>query len=221
MWRQGSGYDAEGVGLVHQQHAVVFLLQLDDARQVGDVAVHAEQAFGDDAGALVLAAVFLEHLLQSVAVVVLVGVAVGAGKAGALHQGVVGKAVIEDGVAVAEEEAQGGDVGGVAAHIGDAVLDAVEVGQGAFELAVGRTFAAHQAAGAGGAAEDPGGLGDGLGDLGVGIEVQIIVGGEVDVLLAIDHSGGLSRPLVTQEERVFHAHLGTHFHHALKRQFGA
>ena len=34
----------------------------------------------------------------------------------------MGKAVIEDGVAVTEEETQGGDVGGVAAHIGDAVL---------------------------------------------------------------------------------------------------
>ena len=217
----GGAQHTKGVGLVHQQHAVVLFLQLDDARQVGDVAVHAEQAFGDDAGALVLAAVLLEHLLQGIAVVVLVGVAVGAGKAGALHQGVVGETVIEDGVAVTEKETQGGDVGGVAAHIGDAVLDTVEVGQGALELAMGRTFAAHQAAGAGGAAEDLGGFGDGFGDLGMGIEVQIVVGGEVDVLLAIDHRGGLSRPLVAQEERVFHAHLGTHFHHALKRQFGA
>ena len=133
----------------------------------------------------------------------------------------MGETVIEDGVAVTEKETQGGDVGGVAAHIGDAVLDTVEVGQGALELAMGRTFAAHQAAGAGGAAEDLGGFGDGFGDLGMGIEVQIVVGGEVDVLLAIDHRGGLSRPLVAQEERVFHAHLGTHFHHALKRQFGA
>ena len=58
---------------------------------------------------------------------------------------VVGETVIEDGVAVTEKETQGGDVGGVAAHIGDAVLDTVEVGQGALELAMGRTFAAHQA----------------------------------------------------------------------------
>ena len=51
----------------------------------------------------------------------------------------MGETVIEDGVAVTEKETQGGDVGGVTAHIGDAVLDTVEVGQGALELAMGRT----------------------------------------------------------------------------------
>ena len=61
---------AKGVGFVHKQHAVVTFFQFNDARQIGDVAVHAEQAFGNDNGALVLGAFGLEHFFKGIAIVV-------------------------------------------------------------------------------------------------------------------------------------------------------
>ena len=66
----GLAQHAQRVGFVHQEHAVVFLFELNDPGQVRDVAVHAEQPLGNDDRVFVLAAVGFKHLLQRVAVVV-------------------------------------------------------------------------------------------------------------------------------------------------------
>ena len=61
---------SEGMRFIYHQHAVVLLFELYDARQVGDVAVHAEKAFGYNNAALVFAALGLEQPFQVIAVVV-------------------------------------------------------------------------------------------------------------------------------------------------------
>ena len=66
----GSTQHAQRVGFVHQQHAVVALFEFNDARQIGNVAVHAKQAFGHDDGTLVLAALGLEQFFKGIAIVV-------------------------------------------------------------------------------------------------------------------------------------------------------
>ena len=82
-------------------------------------------------------------------------------KGARLNQGIVGQAVVKNGVARAEHEAQGGDVGRVPADVDDAVLHLVQIGQGALQIMVGRALAAHQAAGSGRGAENAGRFGHG------------------------------------------------------------
>ena len=61
------------MGLVDHQPGAVLLLQRDQPRQVGDVAVHGIQALDDDERALVEMAVLAQQLLQRVEVVVAEG----------------------------------------------------------------------------------------------------------------------------------------------------
>ena len=133
----------------------------------------------------------------------------------------MGQTVIEDGVARAEEKTEGGDVGGMPADIGDGVFHFIEIGDGAFQNAVGRTLAAHKAAGPGGRAVAQGGLVYGCGNLGMGVEIEVVVGGKIDVFLAVNMRRGLGCAVVAQKKRVFHAHFRAHFHKPFKRQFGA
>ena len=132
----------------------------------------------------------------------------------------MGQAVVKDGVARSEHEAQGGDVGRVPADVDDAVLHLIQIGQGALQIMVGRALAAHQAAGSGRGAENAGRFGHGLGDFGMGVDVQIIIGGKIDEFLAVDQRGGLGRPIVANKERIIHPHLAGHFHKPLEREFG-
>ena len=64
---------SEGMCFIYHQHTVILLFELHDARQVGDVAVHAEKAFGYNNTALVFAAFCLEQSFQVIAVVVRIG----------------------------------------------------------------------------------------------------------------------------------------------------
>ena len=157
----------------------------------------------------------LEQALEVVAAVALVGEPGRAGEAGALGEGVVGEVVVQDEIARAEEEAQGGHVGGMPAHVGNAVLGAEEVAQGLLELAVRGALAADQAAGAGRGAEDFCRCRHGLGDLWMPVDVEVVVGGEVDVVLAVDMYGCLGRTVGTVEERVRQAHLRAELYHPL------
>lgn len=165
-------------------------------------------------------ALVAQELFQGVAVVVGVRVARGARKARALHQRVVGEPVMEDGVAVAEQKTQGGNVGGVPAYIDDAVLHTVELGKSTLQLAVGRAFAAHQTAGSGRGAIEGGGLGYRLGNFRMGVDVKVVVCGKIEIFPAVDKRCGLGRAFVAEKQRIFHPHPGTHFHQPIKGEFG-
>ena len=127
---------------------------------------------------------------------------------------------MENGVAVAEKKAKGRDVGGVAAHVDDAVFHTVQVGKGALKLTVGRTFAADQAAGAGRGAVNGSSFADGRGDLWVSVDIQIVVRGKIEIFFAGNERGGFGRALMTKKQRIFHPHLGSHFHKPIKGELG-
>ena len=67
--RAGGAQHADAVRFVHVHARAVGLGQLQDAAQVGDVAFHAEHAFGDDEDLLVRRAV-LQAALEMLQVVV-------------------------------------------------------------------------------------------------------------------------------------------------------
>src|SRR5207248_10539987 len=83
---------ADAVGLVHHQPGTEAPAELDDRRQVADVALHREDAVDDDQYAAAVAGGPLEHLLQLVHAVVAEGPQLGAGEAAAVEdRGVVGR----------------------------------------------------------------------------------------------------------------------------------
>ena len=108
----------------------------------------------------------------------------------------------------------------MAAYVDNAVFHTVQVGKGALKFTVGRTLAAHKAAGSGRRAVNGGSAGDGLGYFRMGVNVQIVVGGKIQVFLAAYERGGLGSPLVAEEKRIFHPHLGSHLHKPVKGELG-
>src|SRR5262249_54908459 len=122
-----------GVGLVRQQQGVVAPRQLDQLRERGEVAVHAEDAVGDDeppAGGGPFAA---QQLVEVVDVGVAVDVDAGAGQPAAVDQAGVVEGVAEDGVRAAGEAAHQGEVGGEAAGEDEGGLGRFPTGECAFE----------------------------------------------------------------------------------------
>lgn len=198
-------HDAQGVGFVDHEEGAVALLDLDEARQVGVVAVHAVDAFQHDEDAFELAALVVEDGVERFPVVVGEGQAARAGELDALQDAVVDQFVVQHQVARAEEVADGGDVGGVAADEGDGVVHAVEGGDLGFEFAVHGAFAGNQAAGGhrGAVAVDRGlGRGD---HVRVAGHVQVVVAGVVDVAVAADPGGGAGGAFMQFEEGVLDA----------------
>ena len=114
---------AQRMGLVDHQPGAVLLLQLDEPRQVGDVAVHRIQALDDDERALVEMAMLLKQLLERLQIVVAEGQRRGARQLGADQHAVVGEIVVDDEIVRRQQRADGRDVGGVAADECDRALD--------------------------------------------------------------------------------------------------
>ncbi|MNS19847.1 hypothetical protein D3C72_515730 [compost metagenome] len=108
-------HHAQGMRLVHHQEHAVAMFDLDEAGQVGVVAVHAVDPFQHDQDALELAAVVREQGVQGVGVVMGKRQPARARKLDALQDAVVDQFVVQHQVARAEQVADGGYVGGVAA----------------------------------------------------------------------------------------------------------
>ena len=100
------------------------------------------------------------------------------------------------------------------------VLGAEEVAQGLLELAVRDALAADQTAGAGRGAVDLGRCRDGLGYLRMPVDVEVVVGGEIDVVFAVDVYGRLGGAVGAVEEGVRHAHLGAVLDHPVEGELG-
>ena len=128
---------ADGMGFVDHQQGLVPLLDLDEPRQVGKVAVHAVDAFDGDQHAAVFAAELRQQLIERLPIVVREGPPPGAGRS-PLHDAVVGQRVVQDQVAGAEQVADRRFVGRVAADEDDRIFDAEEFGDRPLQLAVDR-----------------------------------------------------------------------------------
>ena len=203
----GFAEHAERMGFVDHQEGLVALLDVDEARQVGDVAIHAVEAFDDDQRALEVAADFAEDVFQRGRVVVVEGAAGGAGKLDAFENAVVDQAVMDDQVLGAEQRGDGRHVGGMAADEGDAVLDFVEAGNGFFELALDRPLAGDQTAGRSRGAVAVDGFLGGPVDARVSRQPEVVVAGKVDIGFAADHRRGVGDAIVRLEEGILDAQL--------------
>ena len=127
---------AGAVRLVDHQPRAVRLAQLDDPRQVGDVALHREDAVDDDEDAAAVVARALEHLLELVEAAVAERAQLRARQQAAVEDRGVVAGVGDHGVARAEERAERADVGLVAGREDDRLLGAHPLGELGLELEV-------------------------------------------------------------------------------------
>ena len=132
----------------------------------------------------------------------------------------MGQTIVENGVPVPKQKAQCGNVGSVPTHVGNAIFHAVQLGKSLFKLAVRRALAAHKAAGTCRRAINGSGFGNGSGNFGMPVYVQIIVCGKVEIFFARNDRGGLGRTFMAKKQRIFHPHLGSHFHKPIKGELG-
>lgn len=175
--------EADRVRVVDHHHGVVPLGQVADLGERGDVAVHREDAVGDDelaAGAAL--GRLLELLLQVGHVAVGVAEAAGLGEADAVDDRGVVEGVGDDGVLGAEDRLEDAAVGVEAGGVEDRVLLAEEGREAGLQLLVHLLRAADEADGrhaVAPAVERRVGGGD---DLGVVGQAQVVVGAEVQDL---------------------------------------
>ena len=188
--------------LIDHQPGAVALFQLDQLRQVGDVAVHRVQTLDDDERVAAGAPVRAQQALQMLEVVVAERECLGVRQLDAGEQAVVGELVVENEIVGIEQRADGRDVGGVAADEGDGGLGLVEVGQRGFELAMQRPLPGDDAAGR---HRRPVLVDRRLGcrdDHGMAVEPEIVVGGEVDVVAPVDGRQRTAAAVMAAIERV-------------------
>ena len=183
------------MAVVHHDQGAVLLGDVADLGQLGDVAVHAEDAVRDDeleAGPGPLRR--LELGLEIGHVAVLVAEALRLGEPDAVDEGGVVQLVGDDGVVLAHQGLEDGAVGVEAAGVELGVLHAEEFGQPGFQLGVDVLLPADEPHG--GHAEAVG-VHDVLGGLAQGRMVgqaQVVVRAEADHLLAVrDHLRLLGR----------------------------
>ena len=195
--------DAAGVRVVDHNQRLEPLGPLDDRRQRRDVAVHAEDAVGDDQ-LDPLVAVLLEMALEVVHVAMLDG-------------GVV-QLVADDDVALAHQRLEDSQVGGEARLEDERRLRVLELGEPTLEVLVDRHRAGDGADRARAGAPFFGRLDHGRLQPGVGRQSEVVVGREVEHVLPVhDHLGVLGRaqhpqwteqPLLPELVELLHQELG-------------
>ena len=182
--------DAGGVGVVDHHDGVVLLGECGELVDGTDVAVHREDAVGDDELAAGLVLDLFEELFGVGDVLVAEDLDLGAGEAGAVDDGGVVELVRQDEVAFAEDGGDGAGVGGEAGLEDDAGFDVLEAGDLFFELHVDAHGAGDGADGSGADAELLGGGDGGFAEFGMVAEAEIVVAGEVDDLFAVVGADG-------------------------------
>ncbi|EXI67521.1 MAG: hypothetical protein AW07_04517 [Candidatus Accumulibacter sp. SK-11] len=140
-------HDAKGMRFVDHQKGAVLALDVDEARQLGVVAVHAVDAFEDDQHALEVCPLFSQQRFEACPVVVREGESAGAREADTLQNAVVHQFVVDNQVACSKQVADRRHVGRVATDEGDCVLRAVGAGDRLFEFTVDQALSGDQPAG--------------------------------------------------------------------------
>ena len=131
----GGAGETGGVALVHHHHGPVLLGQITDIGQVGEMAVHGENAVGDDEAEAGITR-FLQSALQRLHVGVAVDVTFGLAEAHAVDDRGVIELVGDDRRVLAQERPEDAAVGVEARGVEDRVLGADEIGQLPFEPGV-------------------------------------------------------------------------------------
>ncbi len=179
---------ADGMGLVDHQEGLVLLLDLDELRQVRDVAVHAVDAFDGDQHAAVFAAQVGQQLVDRRANRYAGRPPPGAGENAALDDAVMRQGVVQDQIAGAEQVADRSFVGRMAADVDDGIFGADEFGNCPLQFAMHGLFARNQPAGRDAGSVTVDGVLGGLGHHRIARHADVVVAGEVDQLAAVDHA---------------------------------
>ena len=159
-------------------------LMCDQLRQAADVAVHREDAVGDDEGAVGgLSAAQL--FAQAFGIVVAEALDLHAGHAAGVEQAAVAKAVDDDAVVGTEQAGDQAEVGHVAGAEGERGLCALVFGQIALHLLVNVEGAGEQAGAAGAGAVAMDGVLRGGVDPGMSDQTEIVVGGHHQHVMSI------------------------------------
>ena len=153
------------------------------AGEIGDVAVHAVMPFDNEQRMPMARAQLGEHLVGRFVVEMGERHAPRARQDRALHDAVVDQRIVDDHIVAPKQMADHRDVGRMAADQGDAVFGAVDSRQRLFELAMDRALAGDRAAG-----RDRGAIAIDRRlcrrrDARVAVEADVIVRGEIDVVL--------------------------------------
>ena len=190
---------ARGVGVVHHDRRPELLGRGDDLRQRRDVAVHAEDAVRDDedqavrrparVGAALLAGL-AQQLAQGRGVLVREDDARRLAHPHAVDDRGVVERVGDDQVVLAGHDRDDAGVGGEARLEGQHRLGVLELGQLGLEPLVDRHVAGDRPDRAGAGPEVARRRDRRFLELGVRGEAQVVVRGEVDQLLAVDHDLG-------------------------------
>ena len=188
--------------LVDVQQGVVPLLDLDEPRQVGVVAVHAVDALDRHYDPPILPAQVPQQSVELDMVIVAERSLARLRGGGPLHDAVVRQLVVEDQVARAEQVVEHRCVGAVAAGKHHGPLGADKVGQRGVEFVEDRVVAAHHAAGRRAAAEAIDGLLGRPRHVRMTRQAQIVEACETDHIAAGDRGGPPTHPLVGQQEGI-------------------
>ena len=122
------------------------IADLNEGRQVREVAVHAVNAFHHDQHALVVAPGLAQQIVYRLPIVVLEGYAPGTREDRPHDDAVVDKRIMQDQILGPEEMRDRRDVGPVPADKGQAGLGIEKLGECAFEFDMNGSFAADDAA---------------------------------------------------------------------------
>src|SRR5690348_948232 len=183
--------DARGMRIVNHHHAAVFFGEGAEFRKRGDVAIHGENAVGDEELAAVPVFRLLQDALAVGEILVLENLDGGFGEAAPIDDGGVIQLVGNDEVVLAEN---GGDCAGVRREAGlkdDAGFRALESRDLLFELHVNLHGANDAADGAGANAVFADGIDGGAAKLGMRRQAEVIIRAEIDDFLAVDRGDGL------------------------------
>jgi len=184
--------NAAGVGVVDHHDGAVFLGEVGELVDGADVAVHREDAIGDEELATGFVLDFLEKFFGVGNVFVTEDFDLRAREACAVDDACVVELVGEDEVVFAEDTGDGAGVGGEAGLEDDTGFDAFEGGDLFFKLHVDGHGSGDGADGAGARAVLLCGGDGGFFELRVVAEPEVVVGGEIDDALAvIGADGGL------------------------------
>ncbi len=197
--------DGFAVGVVDVDHSAVGFAGFGDFVEGGDVAVHAEDAVGDDEDAPVGGVVFagfVEDAGEVVGVAVVVDGAFGGAEADAVDDAAVVELVADDEVAFTGELGDEARVGGEAGLVDEAGFGVFELGEAAFEFLVEVEVAGDGADAAAADAVGFDGFDGGFLEFGVRAQAQVVVGAEHDDFLAFDDAAGAAGALEFAEAPV-------------------
>ena len=181
---------AGGMGVVNHHDGAVLLGMLDQLRQRTDVAIHGEDAVGDQKLVAGRGGEVGENAAGGFVIFVREDVDFGAGETGTVDDACVIELVGDDVILRTEHGGDGPRVGGEAGLEDDAGFDVLESGDAALQFHVEVHGAGDGADGAGARAVFSCGFDGGFDEFGVGGESEIVVGGEVDDFFAVEAGFG-------------------------------